>query len=120
MSILNLVLVNLAESDDESPYVTLARQPVESLIEDWLHREELISSLCDLLRRARDELTLNSEIPEPDCPSPMSVGPLRGSAPSVRDKIPEVAPMTAQQQHTVRRELLALIAQVLQAIERHL
>jgi hypothetical protein len=118
MSILTLVLVNLAESDDESLYVTLARQPVEALIEDWLHREELISLLCGLLTRARDELIRTREIPESDCHDCVPVSPPLGPALSALDNILEVVPLAARQRYAARRELPALIAQVLQAIRR--
>jgi len=118
MSILALVLVNLAESDDESPYVTLARQPVEALIEDWLHRGELISSLCELLTVVQKEHTLPGGIEKPDRPCSMLPNPLEEKALRAPDStVPEVTALTAQQ-HAVRRKIAALITEALQAIGR--
>jgi hypothetical protein len=45
VNFLLLVLVDLARSDESSPCITVARQPLEALIEDWLRRGEEINSL---------------------------------------------------------------------------
>lgn len=58
MSALDSVLADLVESDRECAYVTVKREPLETLIEEWLARGDQISLLCSLLARARKELAV--------------------------------------------------------------
>lgn len=56
MSALDSVLADLVESDRECGYVTVKREPLEALIDEWLARGDQISLLCSLLARAQQEL----------------------------------------------------------------
>lgn len=58
MSALDSVLADLVESDRECGYVTVRREPLETLIDEWLARGDQISLLCTLLARAQKELAV--------------------------------------------------------------
>jgi hypothetical protein len=58
MSALDSVLADLVESDRECGYVTVRREPLEALIEEWLARGDQMSLLWTLLARAQKELTV--------------------------------------------------------------
>ena len=47
------ILLELAASDEGCPWVTLPRQPVEELIEDWLRLADELNSLLGPLPSAR-------------------------------------------------------------------
>lgn len=65
MSALDSVLADLVEADRECAYVTVKREPLESLIEEWLSRGDQISILCSLLARAQQELAAAWKAPIP-------------------------------------------------------
>ena len=56
MSALDSVLADLIEADRECSYVTVKREPLEELIDDWTRRGDQVSLLCSLLPRLRHEL----------------------------------------------------------------
>lgn len=53
MGVLDSVLANFVESDRERGYVTVKRDPLETLIEGWLARGDQLSLLCGLVARAQ-------------------------------------------------------------------
>jgi hypothetical protein len=51
MNFLLLILLDISASDDDSPYLLVARRPLEALIADWVRRGEDINLLRDLVAR---------------------------------------------------------------------
>jgi hypothetical protein len=49
MNSLLLILLDISAADDESPYVAIARKPLEVLIVDWVRRGEEINQLRALV-----------------------------------------------------------------------
>ena len=41
------ILLELANSDEDCPWITLPREAVQALIEDWLRQGQEVSSLRD-------------------------------------------------------------------------
>ena len=56
MSALDGVLADLIEADRECAYVTVKREPLEALIDEWARRGDQVSLLRSLLPRLRHEL----------------------------------------------------------------
>ncbi|HUO61399.1 MAG TPA: hypothetical protein VMU24_12075, partial [Candidatus Acidoferrales bacterium] len=56
MSALDGVLADLVEADRECAYVTVKREPLEALIDEWLSRGDQIAILASLITRARKQL----------------------------------------------------------------
>lgn len=49
MNFLLLILLDISAFNDDSSHLTVARQPLEALIADWLQRGEEINSLRALV-----------------------------------------------------------------------
>jgi hypothetical protein len=49
MNFLLLILLDISASDDECPYLSIARRPLEALIADWVRQGEEINLLRDLV-----------------------------------------------------------------------
>lgn len=50
MNFLLLILLDISASDDDDdPYLSIARRPLEALIEDWVRQGEEINLLRDLI-----------------------------------------------------------------------
>jgi hypothetical protein len=51
MNFLLLILLDISASDDDSPYLSISRRPLEALIGDWMRQGEEINLLRDLAAR---------------------------------------------------------------------
>ena len=89
MSALDGVLADLVEADRECAYVTVKREPLESLIDEWARRGDQISLLSRLLAPAQHALA--QEV-------------LEGAVTAV-----------ARHRHAVRREFAARLKQLLRS-----
>ena len=49
MNFLLLILLDTSASDDDCPYLSIARRPLEALIADWVRQGEEINLLRDLV-----------------------------------------------------------------------
>ena len=49
MNFLLLILLDISASDDDYPYLSIARRPLEALIADWVRQGEEINLLRDLV-----------------------------------------------------------------------
>jgi hypothetical protein len=49
MNFLLLILLDISASDDDSPYLSISRRPLEALIGDWMRQGEEINLLQDLV-----------------------------------------------------------------------
>jgi hypothetical protein len=49
MNFLLLILLDISVSDDDFPYLSIARKPLEALIGDWVRQGEEINLLRDLV-----------------------------------------------------------------------
>lgn len=114
MSALDGVLSDLVESDTECAYVTVKRQPLETLIEEWPSRGDQISILCSLVTRAQKELVAAWADPSRTL--------IRPSRPSRETTLRELNSATAQlstaiahHRDAVRQELAARLKQVLRS-----
>jgi hypothetical protein len=117
MSALDSVLADLVESDRECAYLTLKREPVETLIEEWLVRGDRIAILCDLLARAKSELALEWARHE-------THGSLKTSPQPTLQKlnvaVAESASAIAHHRHAVRGQLAARVKQTLRSVTTEL
>ncbi len=111
MSALDSVLADLVEADRECAYVTVKREPLENLIEEWLARGDQISLLCGVLARAQKELLAA-------CPVPALA--MKLGEPSQEAILRELNSATARQatsiahhRHAIRQHLAARLKQVL-------
>lgn len=112
MSALDSVLADLVESDRECAYVTVRREPLEALIEEWLARGDQISLLCTLVARARKELTVAwtpRVLTQPILQSQETILHELNSA------IAQQATTIAHHRHVIRQELAARLKQVLRS-----
>jgi hypothetical protein len=113
MSALDGVLADLVEADRECAYVTIKREPLEALIDEWASRGDRMAQLCGLLTRARCELaqtqnarTLNQSRPLSEHESTLH---------TLDAAVTDSASAIAHHRHAVRRELAARIKQVLRS-----
>lgn len=112
MSALDSVLADLVESDRACAYVTVKREPLEALVDEWLARGDQISLLGSLLARAQKELAVAWTPRVLTQPIPRSQETI----------LPELHSATAQQtttiahhRHAIRKELAARLKQVLRS-----
>ena len=49
MNFLLLILLDISASDEDHPYLSIARRPLEALIADWVRQGEEINLLRDLV-----------------------------------------------------------------------
>ena len=121
MSALDSVLADLVESDRDCAYVTVKRESLETLIEEWHARGDQISLLCGLMARAQKELTAASR-------PRVLTEPIQQSQEAI---LYELSSATAQQatniahhRHAIRKDLAARLKQVLGSaiaeIHRHI
>ena len=121
MSTLDGVLADLAEADRECPYVTVKREPLEALIQEWSSRGDQIAIFCDLLTRARNELTLAWGIRP--CGQSLSgpLGPAQEAAlRALSSGVTESATALAHHRHAVRRAFVVRLRRVLRAVATEL
>ena len=112
MSTLDGVLADLVEADRECAYVTIKREPLEALIDEWASRGDRVALLCGLLTRARRELAQAPNVQTLDRRPISDLGPtLR----ALDGAVTESASAIAHHRHTVRRELAARLKQVLRS-----
>ena len=109
MRALDGVLADLVEADRECAYVTVKREPLEALIDDWARRGDRLDLFCTLLPGARQELAQTQAVRTTDVIS-------RESALSALDNaLTESASVLAQHRHGIRRELAARVKRVLRS-----
>jgi hypothetical protein len=114
MSALDGVLADLVEADPECSYVTVERQPLETLIEEWLSRGDHLSVLCNLAARARDQLALFWATPIPELIQPKA-RPQPALLHELNSTLARLATAIAHHRHAVRQELAARIKQALRS-----
>jgi uncharacterized coiled-coil protein SlyX len=112
MSALDSVLADLVESDRECGYVTVKREPLETLIEEWLARGDQISLLCGLLARAQKELTVAWTSCVLTQTSPQSQETILHKLSSATT---QQATTIAHHRHAIRKDLAARLKQVLRS-----
>ena len=114
MSALDGVLADLVESDRECAFVTVKRQPLETLIAEWLARGDLVTVLRGLLMRTQKEL-VNAW----DQPVTEVAASLRLSRERVLQELNSAAArsgsVAAHHRHAVRQELAAKLKQALRS-----
>jgi len=115
MSALDGVLADLIEADCDCAYVTIKREPLEALIEEWARRGDRIALFCGLLTRARDELAqawaTGAEQPHLISPNAARESTLR----ALDAAVAESASGIAHHRHAVRWELAARLKLVLRS-----
>ena len=114
MSALDGVLADLVEADRECSYVTVKREPLEELIDDWTRRGDQVSLLCSLLPRLRHELAQAWNALPLNQPLPANASQ-ELTLLALDEVIAESASVIAHHRHAVRRELAARLKQVLRS-----
>ncbi|MGA2000206.1 MAG: hypothetical protein ABSG52_09445 [Terriglobales bacterium] len=114
MSALDSVLADLIEADRECSYVTVKREPLEELIDDWTRRGDQVSLLCSLLPRLRHELAQAWNARALDQFLPVNASQ-ELTLLALDEAIAESASVIAHHRHAVRRELAARLKQVLRS-----
>lgn len=114
MSALDSVLADLVESDRDCDYVTVRREPLEALIDEWLARGDQISLLCMLVTGAQKELAAAW-----NASAPASIGSNR-QAQELRLRqlnctTSRQATTIAHHRHAIRKDLAARLKQVLRS-----
>lgn len=122
MSALDSVLADLVESDRECAYVTVKREPLETLIEEWLARGDRISLLCDVVARAQKELAAALTTPAPSMQP--SQRPQKTILHELNSATAQQATTIVHHRHAIRLDLAARLKQVLRSaiaeIQRHI
>ena len=117
MSTLDSVLADLADADRECSYVTVKREPLETLIQEWSHRGDQIAAFSELLTRARNEL-MRAWGWRQGCQAP---GPSKQQAlRSLNLALIEFASALAQHRHAIRKAFVGRIRRVLRAVSTEL
>jgi hypothetical protein len=116
MIALDSVLADLVDSDRECAYVTVKREPLEALIDEWACRGDHVASLCRLLTRARNQLAQrgSSQPLEQPAATVCHASP-ETTLRDVDAALAESASANVQHRHAMRRELAARLKQVLRA-----
>ena len=114
MSVLDGVLADLVEADRECGYVTVKRESLEALIEEWARRGDQVSLLCSLLPRLRHELAQAWAARTRD-QAPQLRTAQESTLRAFDEVIAESASAIAHHRHAVRRELAARLKQVLRS-----
>lgn len=113
MSAVDSVLADLVEADRECAYVTVKREPLETLIAEWLSRGDQISLLCRLVARTQNELAAVWPA------VPVLLQPGRQSLEAMlRELSSATAQLTttiAHHRHAVRQELAARLKHALRS-----
>ena len=111
MSALDGVLADLAESDPDCAYVTLQRQQLEMLIQDWLDRGDRIALLGGLITAPDRELPRTCGSAQPDTRSPARESLIE----RLRLATADAASLIAHHRHAIRLEMAAQLKRVLRA-----
>jgi type VI protein secretion system component VasF len=112
MSALDSVLADLVEADRECAYVTVKRDSLETLIDQWMNRGDQIALLCGLVSRTQKELSAAW----PAIPSILQHG--RSMERLLQELQSATAPLTTtivHHRHAVRQELAARLKQSLRS-----
>ncbi len=112
MSALDCVLADLVEADRECAYVTVKREPLETLIDEWLNRGDQISILCGLLTRAQKELTAAWNAPIPGLTQP---GAQETILRELNCATAQLSTAITHHRHAVRQGLAAKLKQALRS-----
>ena len=116
MSALDSVLADIVDADHDCAFVTVKREPLEALIDEWACRGDHVASLCGLLTRARDQLARQGSTQPLEQPQSAACHAARET--TLRDlntAITESASTIVHHRHAVRRELAARLKQVLRS-----
>ena len=114
MSALDGVLADLIEADRECAYVTVKREPLEALIEEWARRGDQVSLLCSLLPRLRHELAQAWNAQALDQRLPVNASQ-ELTLLKLDEVIAESVSVIAHHRHAVRLELAARLKQMLRS-----
>jgi hypothetical protein len=112
MSALDSVLADLVEADRECAYVTVKRESLETLIDEWLNRGDQIALLCGLVVRTQKELAAVW----PAIPGVLQHG--RSMERVLQELQSATAPLTTtiiHHRHAVRQELATRLKQSLRS-----
>ena len=121
MSTLDSVLADLADADRECPYVTIKREPLETLIQEWSRRGDQLAVFSDLLTKARNELTRAWGGRQGVQTNPGPLGPVQQETlRSLNSALAASAPNLAQHRHAIRRAFVGRIRRVLRAVSTEL
>jgi len=116
MNALDSVLADIVDADRDCAYVTVKREPLEALIDEWACRGDHVASLCGLLTRARNQLAQQESTQPLEQPHSAACHAARET--TLRDlntAITESASAIVHHRHAVRRELAARLKQVLRS-----
>ncbi len=112
MNALDGVLADLVEADRECAYITVKREPLEALIEEWLSRGDQISILCGLLTRAQKELAAAWNAPIPGLIQP---GAQDAILRELNCATAQLSTAITHHRHAVRQDLAARLKQALRS-----
>jgi len=116
MSALDSILADIVDADRDCTYVTVKREPLEALIDEWACRGDHVASLCGLLLRARNQLAQQgSTQPLEQSHSAASHAARQTTLRDLNAATTESAPAIAHHRHAVRRELATRLKQVLRS-----
>ena len=116
MSALDSVLADLVDADRDCAYVTVKREPLEALIDEWACRGDHVASLCRLLTRARNQLARRASAQPLEQPhSTVYDASLQATLRDLDAALTDSASAIVQHRHAIRRELAARLKQVLRA-----
>jgi len=113
MSTLDGVLADLVEADRECAYVTIKREPLEALIDEWARRGDRVALFCDLVTRVQREFAQAPNGRTLDRSGPVS--DRKFTLRALDTVVTESASAIAHHRHTVRRELAARLKLVLRS-----
>jgi len=121
MSTLDSVLADLADADRECAYVTIKREPLENLIQEWSRRGDQLIVFSDLLTKTRNELTRAWGWRQGVQTNPGPLGLVQQQTlRSLNSALAASAPNLAQHRHAIRRAFVARIRRVLRAVSSEL
>jgi len=109
----------LVRGEPHLRYITVEREPLETLIAEWTHRGDQLTLLSVLLARARNQLAETPEYypGERRC-SPLSEGPQASSTRELDAAIRESATAIARHRHWVRSAFASQFKQILRSAIR--
>jgi hypothetical protein len=113
MTALDGVLADLVEADHECTYVTVRREPLEALIDQWAERGDRLNLIGCLFKNVQRDLACESG--RDQCNRASIAGCLPNAVDAV---ISATASVLAHHRHAIRQQLAARVKQVLlRAIE---
>lgn len=116
MSALDSVLADIVDADRDCAYVTVKRELLEALIDEWACRGDHVASLCGMLVRALNQLAQQGSTQPLKQPHLAASHAARET--TLRDLnavITESASAIAHHRYAIRRELAARLKQVLRS-----